>query len=255
MQVAKWGVFTSRLRGALFWYGWRTGSRPYEAPPGPRHHSHTPQTLSTLGLATAILYARNTMAARLRREAVIAVERLTFALSDPDDSRPGSLVPEILTALEGVQDAVRLLVQHLGDREKGPGQPPKWIRDQSTLRLVEMRPGSLIVDLVVEAPPDGQAYLDDFGNRAIVALPPRDDRGFHSAEFDTLHLTASKLSDGVGLWFGDRENPHRTEVQRRPAVVRTTTDVTEALLQGWLYESIGTGAQRSYTTTQANTCN
>ena len=34
----------------------------------------------------------------------------------------------------------------------------------------------------------------------------------------------------------DRENPHRTEIQRRPAAARTTTDVTEALLQGWLYE-------------------
>ena len=96
--------------------------------------------------------SRDTMAARWRWEAVMAEQRLTFALSDPDDRRPGGLVPEILTALAGIQDAVRPIVQHLGDREKGPGQPPKLIRDQSTLRLAETRPGSFIADLELEAP-------------------------------------------------------------------------------------------------------
>ena len=168
----------------------------------------------------------------------MAEQRLTFALSDSDDSRPGGLVPEIVTALEGIQDAVRLMVQHLGDREKGPGQPPKWIRDQSTLRLVEVRPGSFIADLEVEAPPDGQSYLDDFGNRAIEALQEWEGQASTLPEHveDTLHSTAVKLSDGVRLWFGDRDNPHRVEIQRRPAVARTTTGVTEALLHGWLYE-------------------
>ena len=148
-------------------------------------------------------------------------------------------MPEILTALQGIQDAVRLMVQHLGDREKGRGQPPRWIRDQSTLRLVEVRTGSFAADLVVEGPPDSQSYLDDFGNRALVALREWD--GMEASTLpkdveDTLHSTASKLSDGVRLWFGDRNNPRRTEVQRRPAPVRTTTGVTEALLHGWLYE-------------------
>ena len=169
----------------------------------------------------------------------MAEQRLTFALSDPDDQRPGGLVPEIVTALAGIQDAVRLIVQHLGDREKGPGQPPKWIRDQSTLRLVEMRPGSFIADLVVEAPPDGQSYFDDFGNRAIEALQEWD--GTQASTLpkdveDTLHSTAAKLSDGVRLWFGSRDNPRSVEIQRSPAAARTTTGVTEALLHGWLYE-------------------
>ena len=169
----------------------------------------------------------------------MAEQRLTFALSDPDDQRPGGLVPEIVTALAGIQDAVRLIVQHLGDREKGPGQPPKWIRDQSTLRLVEVRPGSFIADLEVEAPLDGQSYLDDFGNRAIEALQEWD--GTQASTLpkdveDTLHSTAAKLSDGVRLWFGSRDNPRSVEIQRRPAAARTTTGVTEALLHGWLYE-------------------
>jgi hypothetical protein len=169
----------------------------------------------------------------------MAEQRLTFALSDPDDQRPGGLVPEIVTALAGIQDAVRLIVQHLGDREKGPGQPPKWIRDQSTLRLVELRPGSFIADLVVEAPPDGQSYLDDFGNRAIETLQEWD--GMQATTLpkdveDTLHSTAAKLSDGVRLWFGGRDSPHRVEIHRRPTTARKTTGVTEALLHGWLYE-------------------
>ena len=53
---------------------------------------------------------------------------------------------------------------------------------------------------------------------------------------DTLHSTASRLSDGIQLWFGNDENPHKTEVKRKPAVVRATPSVTDALLHGWLYE-------------------
>ncbi len=169
----------------------------------------------------------------------MAEQVLTLALSDPEDSRPGGLVPEILTALEGLQDAVRLMVQHLGHRVRGPGQPPKWIRNQSTLRLVETRPGSLIADLVVEAPSDGQAYLEDFGNQAIVALREWD--GEHASSLpndveDTLHSTAAKLSEGVRLWLGGKDNPRMVEIRRGDAPVRTATGATEALLHGWLYE-------------------
>ena len=164
---------------------------------------------------------------------------LTFALFDSNDGSPGGLVPEILTALAGIQDAVRLMVQHLGDRDRGPGQPARWIRDQSTLRLVEMRPGSLIADLIVEAPPDGQHYLDNFGDRAIEALQAWNGSGssdLPSDVTDTLHGTAAKLPEGVQLWFGNKENPRRVQVQRKPVAVRTASGVTEALLHGWLYE-------------------
>ena len=166
-------------------------------------------------------------------------QKLTFALSDPGDSRHGGLVPEILIALDGIQNAVRLMVQHLGDREKGPGQPPKWIRDQSTLRLVEMRPGSFIADLVIESPPDEQAYLDDFGNRALEALQEWDGMNDSTLPKDVeerLHSTAAKLPDGVRLWLGTRENPRKVEIRRRPAAARATAGLTEALLYGWLYE-------------------
>ncbi len=169
----------------------------------------------------------------------MAAQRLTFALSDSDDSRPGGLVPEIVTALTGIQDAVRLMVQHLGDREKGLGRPPKWIRDQSTLRLVDIRSGSFIADLEVEAPSDGQSYLEGLGNRAIEALKEWDgtqDSTLPKDVGDTLHSTAAKLSDGVRLSFGSRDNPHRVEISRRPTAARKTSGVTETLLHGWLYE-------------------
>ena len=148
-------------------------------------------------------------------------------------------MPEIITALEGIQNAARLMVQHLGDREIGPGQPPRWIRNQSILRLVEVRTGSFAADLVVEAPQDGQSYLDDFGNQALLALQEWDGTKASSlpdSVEDALHSTASKLPDGVRLWFGNNENPRRTEVKRKPAVAPTTSGVTEALLRGWIYE-------------------
>ncbi len=183
----------------------------------------------------------------------MAEHKLTFALSDPDDSRPGGLVSEILTALEGIQNAVRLMVQYLGDRDKGPGQPPKWVRDQSTLRLIKVREGSLVVDLVVEAPADRQVYLDDFGNRAIVALQEWNGEQPSSLPNDveeTLHSTASKLSDGVRLWLGNTETPRRVEVTRRSLPARRTACTNEALLKGWLYEvnwDKGTAQLHDYT--------
>lgn len=169
----------------------------------------------------------------------MVAQKLTFALSHTDDSRPGGLVSEIVTSLTGIQDAVRLMVQHLGDREKGPGQPPKWIRDQSTLRVVDIRTGSLVIDLEVESPSDGQPYMEDFGNRAIEALQGWD--GTQSSTLpkdveDTLHSTASKLSDGVRLWFGSRDNPRRVEIPRRSTASRKARGQIEALLHGWLYE-------------------
>ena len=164
---------------------------------------------------------------------------LTFTLFDSNDGNPGVLVPEVLTALGGIQNAVRLMVQHLGDRDRGPGRPARWIRDQSTLRLVEMRSGSLVADLVVEAPPDGQHYLDSFGDRAIEALQAWNGGGssdLPSDVADTLHATAARLPEGVQLWFGNRENPRRVQVQRRSTAGRTASGPTEALLHGWLYE-------------------
>ena len=166
-------------------------------------------------------------------------KRLTFALLDSNDGSPGGLVPEVLTALAGIQDAVRLMVQHLGDRDRGPGQPAEWIRDQSTLRLVEIRPDSFVADLVLKAPRDGQHHLDDFGAKAIEALQAwngTDNSELPSDVEDTLHGTAARLSEGVQLWFGNRENPRRVHVQRRPAAARATSGLTEALLHGWLYE-------------------
>ena len=81
--------------------------------------------------------------------------------------------------------------------------------------------------------------MDDFGNRAIQALNEWDGKGQSTLPkdvVDTLHATAAKLSDGVKLWFGDAENPHKVEIQRKPAAPRTTSDLTDAFLHGWLYE-------------------
>ena len=170
-------------------------------------------------------------------------KKLTFSLFDandgPNDSRPGGLVPDIAAALLGIQEAVRLMVQHLGNRERGPGLPANWIRDQSRLRMVDTQTGSYVGGLVVDAPLDSQPYLDDFGNRALEALQAWDGKGPSALPEEvvgTLHVTAARLSDGVQLWFGDAENPRRVLIERRTSTPRTSSGVTEALLHGWLYE-------------------
>ena len=82
----------------------------------------------------------------------------------------GVRLDALITALDGVQDAVRLMVQHLGDRRPGPGQPPRWVQDQSSLRLKSTREGSFIAELALDPPPCGQQYLENYGEQAFDAF-------------------------------------------------------------------------------------
>ena len=73
-------------------------------------------------------------------------------------------------ALEGAQDAVRLMVEHLGDRELRPCRPTQWVRDRRALRFTRRRPGWVVAGRELELPPGGQAYLGGYGARALAAI-------------------------------------------------------------------------------------
>ena len=189
------------------------------------------------------------------------MNQLYVTFDGPGMSEEGVPVASLVAALEGIRGAMRLMVEHLGGRQHGPGQPPRWVRDQSALRLATARPGSFVAELTLEPPLDGRRYLNNHGPQAIHEL-----LNWNGSESSTLPKTVtdrlykipSKLPEGTRLWFGDAEHLRRVEIkgirQRSltgPLMIRETftfqveptdraeesaNDGEEALLHGWLNE-------------------
>ena len=162
--------------------------------------------------------------------------QLLVTLDGPGIGESGVPVDEFTATLGGVQDALRLMVEHLGERKPGPGPRPKWVRDQSVLRLVTIRPGSLVAELTLQPPPeDGQLYLENYGERALDAL-----RSWDGSEGSTLPKSVTEklktipasLPDDVRVWLGDSDHLRRVEVKPIVQVAETA----DALLYGWLKE-------------------
>lgn len=82
-------------------------------------------------------------------------DQICVTIEDPGDAGEGAPVAAVVAALAGVEDAMRLMVEHLGDRQPGPGRPPNWVRDQSRLRVTAIRPGPAVADLQLDAPRNG----------------------------------------------------------------------------------------------------
>ena len=148
-------------------------------------------------------------------------------------------VAALLAALDGAQDAMQLMVEHLGNRARRPGRPPQWVRDQSGLRLTGTRPGSVIADLDLAPPTSGQASLDDYGPRALAAIQAWDgteDSTLPKPVVDRLREAASAVPEDVQLWIGNPDDARRVEIQRRGRTAPPGPQAEAALLYGWLRE-------------------
>ena len=142
-------------------------------------------------------------------------------------------------ALQGVQDAVRLMVGHLGDREPRSGRVPNWVALQSSLQVAGARSGSVIIDMELAPPPDGQLYLDNYGSAAVESLLNWDGEEGSTlplAVTDRLHDIREKCPEQVQFWLGDAVNRHRVEIKAKPASGAAAPVDSEALLHGWLRE-------------------
>ena len=101
---------------------------------------------------------------------------LIVTLDRPGTDESGVLVEDFQPVLDGVTRAVQLMVGHLGGRPPGPGRVPDWVRDQSRLRLSSTRPGSFVLELTLDPPPNRQLLLENFGEQAVSALCDWDGR-------------------------------------------------------------------------------
>ena len=148
-------------------------------------------------------------------------------------------VDGFVAALQRLQDAVRLMVEHLGGREPGPGRPPTWVRDQSVLRLAAIDRGSFEATLALQPPPDGQPYLDNFGPQALDALLNWDgseDSTLPRPVTDKLYEMPAALPEDARLWLGSIDGRRKVEVRRTERAVATDRTPETALLRGWLKE-------------------
>ncbi len=154
-------------------------------------------------------------------------------------SQEGASLDDFLRVLEGVSRAMRLMVEHLGERERTPGQPPAWVRDQSQLQIAPLETGSLIAELSHSPPAGKQLRIENFGPRAFEAL--RDWDGTEGSTLpkpvtDCLYETASGLESKARVYLGSREHPKRIRVTPRGSASRSQADTEPALLAGWLKE-------------------
>ena len=174
--------------------------------------------------------------------------RLLITLEGPRVQEDGVPVDHLVAMLQGVQAAMQRMVGHLGGRQPGRGQPPKWIRDQSRLRLAATSPGSFVAELTLDSAVDAHLQADNYGPQALDALGGWDGSEgstLPKAVMDFLFQTASKLPDDTQLWLGTAENHRKVAVGRReraathvpgPTEESRPDGPTEALLLGWLLE-------------------
>ena len=167
------------------------------------------------------------------------VEKLTLTLADGEVSKEGVSVAAVVAALEGVQDAMRLMVQHLAGRQTGPGRPSRWVESHNLLRIAATRAGSLVLDLDVDDEPDAWLEMTGVGRQAFDAFLKWD--GTERSTLpkpvtDRLCSIPSKLPGRVQVWLGSWDLSRRVENTRKDRVVIPARRTEEALLHGWLKE-------------------
>ncbi len=166
------------------------------------------------------------------------MNRLYLTFEGPSVGESGVPVDAFAHALTGMQDAMRLMVEHLGGRQPGPGQPPRWAREQSSLQLTAVRPGSLVAELTL-AELDGQLSFENLGEQAVEAIYNWDgsqDSALPPEVTNRLDAIPSELPADVRVWLGSADAPLKTEIKRPSSIVRSVPQSEEALLQGWLRE-------------------
>ena len=151
--------------------------------------------------------------------------------------RDGVPLDGFVAALKGVQDALRLMVEHLAGEERREGRRPAWVRHQSALRLVTTRPGSVVAVLELETSESGHSRRECYGPQALEALLEWD-----GSERSTLPKIVVERLNKAGpafpkearLWLGDGEVPRKVEITRVRTARRHTKSDDEAFLFGWL---------------------
>ena len=166
-------------------------------------------------------------------------KQLFATLDGPGIEESGVLVDGLTATLTGLQDALRLTVEHLAERQPGPGQPPKWAKTQSRLRLVSTRPGSFAAELVLDFAPEARYENRDFGQQAFDALL-KWNGGYDSTlprqVIDRISKIANSLPADTRLWLGQPGEFRKVEVMRTEREKSLTPALETIMVYGRLQE-------------------
>lgn len=166
-------------------------------------------------------------------------EQLFVTLDGPGIEESGVLVDGLTATLTGLQDSLRLMVEHLAERQPGPGQPPKWARTQSRLRLVSTRPGSFAAELTLDFAPKARYENRNFGQQAFDAFLKwngRDDSTLPRPVIDRIRRIANSLPADTRLWLGQPGEFRKVEVMRTERGKSLTPALEIIMVYGRLQE-------------------
>lgn len=148
-------------------------------------------------------------------------------------------VKSFTDTLSGIQAAMQHMVGHLGGHQKRPGRFPKWVREQSDLRLLSTSPGSFVVELSLQSPPDSPLDPANHGREALKALLTWDgteNSTLPGVVTEKLYAISSALGPHTRVWLGTTANRRRVEIKRGSRKAFPSPENHQALLQGWLKE-------------------
>ena len=164
-------------------------------------------------------------------------KQMFVTLDGPGIEEYGVPVDGLAVALTGFQDALRLMVEYLGEREPGPGQPPKWAREQSRLRLTSTRPGSFAAELALVTSPVAWRENPGYGTQAldaILAWDGGDDYTLPRKVTDRIRKVADSLPADMRLWLGEPEKLRKVEVTRTEQKIALTPSLETIMVYGHL---------------------
>ena len=166
---------------------------------------------------------------------------LTFEF-EPGRGLPANCVAD---ALNGVQAALRLMVQHLGGREQKPGKPPQWVTDQSTLRIGEVQSGSLVIDLELDTP-NAEPFSAIYGNykesygvasiRSLLHWDGNEDSHLPPQVAEKLYEIPRNLPRYARLWLGNSRNRYAIELKKKGRARKLASTLEYAIISGRLSE-------------------
>ena len=157
----------------------------------------------------------------------------------PPAGEGGVPVDSLTSALQGIQTAMRIMVEHLGGRRTRIGRPPRWASEQGKLRLVTTKPGSFVALLDLEPQASERSYLNRYGERALDALIEWDgseDSTLPKVVIDSLYSIPSNIPDDMRIWLGNEQNTRKVELRYAESAIEKRATTEEALLYGWLNE-------------------
>lgn len=164
--------------------------------------------------------------------------KLYLTLDGPRISEHGVPVDALVSTLQGVQDAFRLMVESLVGYQRMPRRTPKRIREQGTLQLATTSPGSFVAELVLDASATRLGEAETLGEQALIAFQlwdGGDDSTLPRPVVTRLRKIPGSFPRDMSLWLGDSEASRRVEIRRMGWSGRLSMAQTEdALLYGWL---------------------